>query len=109
MSVNDLDTPGHSIGFAPTLDNPKSAKYSATFANTASASGNGYPNNRVFASASDNQTGVGPQNTLIGNAANQYTVGRYVDLTTTTGSGIYGASGLMTQVQLNCEFRSYFF
>jgi hypothetical protein len=27
MSVNDLNTLGHSIGFAPTLDNPKAAKY----------------------------------------------------------------------------------
>jgi hypothetical protein len=26
----------------------------------------------------------------IGNAANQHKVGRYVDLTTTTGSGVYG-------------------
>jgi hypothetical protein len=69
MSVNDLATLGHSIGFAPTLDNPKSAKYSATYANTASASGNGLSNNRVFASTSGNQTSVEAQNTLIGNAA----------------------------------------
>ena len=27
MSVNDLATLGHSIGFAPTLDNPRSARY----------------------------------------------------------------------------------
>jgi hypothetical protein len=59
MSVNGLTTIGHSIGFAPTLDNPKSAKYSSTFANTASASANGYSNHRVFDSASDNQTSVG--------------------------------------------------
>ena len=38
----------------------------------------------MFASASDNQTGVGAQSTLIGNAANQYKVGRYVDLTATS-------------------------
>ena len=27
MSVNDLATLGHSLGFSPTLDNPKAAKY----------------------------------------------------------------------------------
>jgi hypothetical protein len=109
MSVNDLATLGHSIGFAPTLDNPKAAKYSQTYANTASASGNGYSNNRVFASVSDNQTAQGTQNTAIGNVANQYKIGRYIDLTNTTGSGVYGASGLMTQAQLNSEFRPYYF
>jgi hypothetical protein len=67
MSENDLKTLGHSIGFAPTLDNPKSAKYSKTFANTASKSGNGLSNNRVFASTSDNQVTAGAQNTSIGN------------------------------------------
>jgi hypothetical protein len=36
------------------------------------ASGNGYTNNRIFASASDNQTALGVQNTAVGNAANQY-------------------------------------
>ena len=36
MSENDLRTLGHSIGFAPTLDNPTSAKYSQLYANTAS-------------------------------------------------------------------------
>jgi hypothetical protein len=36
-------------------------------------------------------------------------VGRYVDLATPTGSVVYGASGLMTQAQLNGEFRPYHF
>jgi hypothetical protein len=31
MSVNDLATLGHSIGFSPTLDNPKSARISTSF------------------------------------------------------------------------------
>jgi hypothetical protein len=30
MSVNDLATLGHSIGFSPTLDNPKAAKYQSS-------------------------------------------------------------------------------
>ena len=59
MSENDLKTLGHSIGFAPTLDNPKAAKYSPTFANTASNSSNSLSDNRVFASGSENQTAVG--------------------------------------------------
>jgi hypothetical protein len=69
ISVNDLATLGHSIGFAPTLDNPKAAKHPTTI------------------------------------SANQYKVGRYVDITNTTGSGVYGASGLITGAQLNSEFR----
>jgi len=108
MSDNDLKTLGHSIGFSPTLDNPKSAKYQPTFATTAGGSGNGYSNNRIFSSASDNQTTSGFANSSTGNAANQYKIGRYVDITNTTGQGIYGATGLMTASQLNAEFRPYY-
>jgi len=108
MSDNDLKTLGHSIGFSPTLDNPKSAKYQPTFATTAGGSGNGYSNNRIFSSASDNQTTSGFANSSTGNAANQYKIGRYVDITNTTGQGIYGATGLMTANQLNAEFRPYY-
>jgi hypothetical protein len=78
MSVNDLGTLGHSIGFSPTLDNPKTAKYQPLYTNTVSVSGNGLSTNRDFASDSHNQTGVGAQNTLIGDAANHYKVGRFV-------------------------------
>jgi hypothetical protein len=42
MCVNDLDTLGHSIGFSPTLDNPKAVKYQPACTSTASASGNGF-------------------------------------------------------------------
>jgi hypothetical protein len=74
-----------------------------------SSSGNGLSNNRVFASASENQTAPGAQNTLIGNAANQHKIGRYVDITNTTGSGFYGATNtLRTGAQLNSEFRPYY-
>jgi hypothetical protein len=48
MSVNDLATLGHSIGFSPTLDNPKSAKYQASTTAVAGSSGNGYNNNVYF-------------------------------------------------------------
>ena len=77
MSVNDLATLGHSIGFSPTLDNPKAAKYQPSITAVNGSSGNGYTNNRVFASTTDNQTVVGAQNTAVGNAANQYKIGRY--------------------------------
>ncbi len=102
ISETDLRTIGHSIGFSPTLDNPKSAKYQPTYISTNGASGNGYSNNRV-----DNQKGLGAQNATIGNAANQYKIGRYVDMTNTAGNGVYGGSGLMTNAQLNLEFRPY--
>ena len=108
MSINDLATLGHSIGFSPTLDNPKSAKYQPSFTAVNGASGNGYSNNRIFASTTDNQTALGAQNTAIGNAANQYKIGRYVDVTNTAGSGVYGATGLVTAAQLNTEFRPYY-
>ena len=39
----------------------------------------------MFAAASDNQIAAGAQNTSIGNAANQYKIGRYVDLANTAG------------------------
>jgi hypothetical protein len=111
MSVNDLATLGHSLGFSPTLDNTKSAKYQAAYGTTTvnGSSGNGYSNNRVFASTSDNQTAAGNANASTGNAANQYKIGRYVDITNTTGQGIYGlTNSLMTPNQLNSEFRPYY-
>jgi hypothetical protein len=98
MSVNDLATLGHSIGFSPTLDNPKSAKYQHSSGAVNGGSGNGYNNNRVFASTSDNQTAAGVANASVGNAANQYKIGRYVDTTNTSGQGIYGTTNtLMTE------------
>jgi hypothetical protein len=108
MSINDLATLGHSIGFSPTLDNPKSAKYQPSFTAANGASGNGYSNNRIFASTTDNQTVLGAQNTAIVNADNQYKIGRYIDVTNTDGSGVYGATGLVTSAQLNTEFRPYY-
>ena len=72
------------------------------------SSGNGYNDNRVFFSGSDNQIVAGAQNTSTGNAANQYKIGRYVDITNTGGQGVYGSTGLMTNQQLNTEFRPYY-
>jgi len=109
MSENDLKTLGHSIGFSPTLDNPKAAKYQAQYATQSAGSGNGYSNNRIFTNVSDNQTAAGAANTAVGNAANQFKIGRYVDITNTCGQNIYGNSNtLMTPNQLNQEFRPYY-
>jgi hypothetical protein len=57
MSEQDLKNMGHSIGFSPTLDNPKSAKYESATTATVGSSGNGLSNNRIFTSSSDNQMG----------------------------------------------------
>ncbi len=56
MSINDLATIGHSLRFAPTLDNTKSMKYNSTYASGNTLSGNGLTNNRPFAGVSDNQS-----------------------------------------------------
>ena len=55
------------------------------------------------------QTAAGAQNSAVGNAVNQYKIGRYVNLTNTGGQGIYGGTNtLMTGTQLNNEFRPYY-
>jgi hypothetical protein len=70
--------------------------------------GNGYSNNRIFGSSSDVQTGIPTTSLAFGNTAGQYKIGRYVDLSNNTASGIYGATGLITGAQLNTEFRPYY-
>ncbi len=68
MSVNDLSTIGHSLGFSPFLDNTKSMKYNSTYASTSGSSGNGLSNNRPYDGYSDNQTTMGTkQNFGVGN------------------------------------------
>jgi hypothetical protein len=42
------------------------------------------------------ETGVA--NAAVGNAANQYKIGRYVDLTNTGGQGIYGAPNTLNSI-----------
>jgi len=57
----------------------------------------------------NSKLGAGDANASTGNAANQYKIGRYVDITNTTGQGIYGNSNtLMTSTQVQNEFRPYF-
>ena len=83
----------------------RSARYQSAYASTAKGSGNGYSNNRIFGSTSDVQTGIPTTSLAFGNAAGQYKIGRYVDLSDYAASGIYRSSGLMTGSQLNNEFR----
>jgi hypothetical protein len=112
MSVNDLTTVGHSLGFDPTLDNTKSMKYNSTYASANTLSGNGLTNNRPFAGVSDNQTTfVSLQNSVVGNACGQYKCSRYYDTTNST-NGIVGAAGggisIVSPANLVVEFRPYY-
>ena len=111
MSVNDLATLGHTLGFSPTLDNTKSMKYNATFATPAATacSGNGLTNNRPYGGVSDNQTAWSTiQNTGVGNACGQYKCGKYYD-TTSNANGIVGAAAsIVSATNLTLEFRPYY-
>ena len=112
MSINDLATIGHSLGFAPTLDNTKSMKYNSTYASANTLSGNGLTNNRPFAGVADNQSAFSTsQNSAVGNACGQYKCGRYYD-TTNSANGIVGAAGggisIVSPANLAAEFRPYY-
>jgi hypothetical protein len=80
MSENDSKTLGHSVGFSPVLDNPRSVRYSPTQAG-AGHGGNGFCNNRPFSSASEYQTAAAEAATLnnIPNTPLQHKLSRYVD------------------------------
>jgi len=109
MSVNDLATMGHSIGFSPTLDNTKSMKYNNGITAANGISGNGLTNNRPFDGVSDNQTTfAAKQNYAVGNACGQYKLGKYYD-TTNSSNGIVGATAtIVTASNLATEFRPYY-
>jgi hypothetical protein len=77
MSINDLATIGHTLGFSPTLDNTKSMKYNSSSSTVNGSSGNGLTNNRPFAGVGDNQTAFSTtQNTGVGNTTGQYRCGK---------------------------------
>ena len=111
MSVNDLTTIGHSLGFSPTLDNTKSMKYNPTYVTPVgtSCSGNGLTNNRPYDGVSDNQTVFSTiQNNGVGNACGQYKRGKYYD-TTSNANGIVGLNdSIVTKSNLASEFRPYY-
>ena len=115
MSVNDLKTIGHTIGFSETLDNPKSMIY-YDGATSAASSGNGLSNNRPYAAAgggSDNQiSSQNQQNGGVTNSAIQYKIGRYLD---TSGNGTVNTNNInnivgkiVSVANLTTEFRPYY-
>ena len=121
MSVNDLATVGHSLGFGETIDNYRSIVWNA---NSTTANGNGLTNNRIF-SQTPSVTGgvtavkfVSPagryqtsiqvnQNTGTINDAITSKLSRYAD--TSAGNAynnIYGT--LVNTTQLKNELRPTF-
>ena len=111
MSVNDLKTMGHTIGFSETLDNTKSMVYTTSGAN--GSSGNGMSNNRPYILTAgtgggfDNQISLGTkQNAGVTNGALQYKIGRYLDTTANNTNGIVPT--IVTAANLANEFRPYF-
>ncbi len=115
MSINDLATIGHSIGFSPTLNNTKSMKYNDVYGATVGSSGNGFTNNLAFGT-SDNQTEFSStQNAGVGNADAQYKIGKYYDtsalgsINNIVGVGTTSATGtITTDAQLASEFRPFY-
>ena len=115
MSINDLATIGHSIGFSPTLDNTKSMKYNGVYGASTGSSGNGFTNNRAFGT-SDNQTAFSTtQNAGVGNADAQYKIGKYYDtsaagsINNIVGAGATADAGtIVTTAQLVSEFCPYY-
>ena len=112
MSENDLKTLGHSVGFSPVLDNPRSARYNPVQAGAATHSGNGLCNNRPFSSTSEYQVASATATTLnnMANTSIQHKLSRYVDTSMSlVQNGIYGnGSTLMTATNLANEFRPYY-
>ena len=107
MSVNDLATMGHTLGFANTLDSVKSMKYVSKQAGVSGGSGNGMSNNRPFGDPDNATTLTDKQNSTIANSALQYKIGRYLD-TVNNSNGLFGANNLVTKTQLSTEFRPFY-
>jgi len=112
MSENDLKTLGHSVGFSPVLDNPRSARYNPVQGGAVGHSGNVLCNNRPFSSTSEYQIASADSTSLnnVANIAIQHKLSRYVDTSMSlVQNGIYGAGNtLMTVTNLASEFRPYY-
>jgi len=107
MSVNDLATIGPTLGFADHLDTVKSSRFNnAATATTGTVfRGNGYTNNSIYGNGTDNQqTQAAKQNAGIVNTASQFKQGRYIDVSSNENNYLT----LVTQNQLNNEFRPYY-
>ena len=107
MSVNDLATMGHTLGFANTLDSVKSMRYEKTQAGAAGSGGNGMSNNRPIGEPDNATSLTNSQNSKIANSALQYKIGRYLD-TVNNSNGLFGPNNLVTKTQLANEFRPYY-
>ena len=113
MSINDLKTMGHSLGFSDTLDNYRSMVWYDISGNASSnsASGNGLTNNRPFIATAGTGGGVdqqiavqAKQNNGCVNGAIQYKIGRCVDI-----SGYNNIVGkVVSATNLQNEFRPYY-
>jgi hypothetical protein len=107
MSVNDLATIGPTLGFADHLDTVKSSRFNNAATATAGTvfRGNGYTNNSIYGNGSDNQQAAAvKQNSGIVNTASQFKQGRYIDVSSNENNYL----SLVTQNQLNAEFRPYY-
>ena len=85
MSVNDLQTIGHTLGFGETIDNPRSTVWNG---NQTDKNGNGFTNNRPFAAngARNPYFLSTAHNTGAVNDAIASKLGRYVDTANTSGA-----------------------
>lgn len=103
MSVNDLQTMGHTLGFGETIDNPRSVVWNG---NGTTASGNGLTNNRPFAGNGSRNpyTLSTSHNSSAVNDALASKLGRYVDTANTGGNNKIFAN-IYTEQQLNNELK----
>ena len=111
MSVNDLKTMGHSLGFSDTLDNYRSMVWYDASGN--GSSGNGLTNNRPFIATAGTGGGVdqqiavqAKQNNGCVNGAIQYKIARCVDISTNAYNNIVGK--VVSATHLQNEFRPYY-
>ena len=85
MSINDLQTMGHTLEFGETIDNPRSVVWNG---NATDKAGNGLTNNRPFAANSSRNPSVfsATHNTGAVNDAIASKLGRYIDTANTGGA-----------------------
>ena len=108
MSVNDLATIGHTLGFSETLDNPRSVVWNA---GSTTASGNGLTNNRPFlttAGVGGNRYQVNVQTQQNRNTVNDSLAcktSRFTDISQAGFNNVYGAGLILSSSQLTNEFR----
>lgn len=105
MSVNDLATMGHTLGFGETIDNPRSVIWGG--AGGASTSGNGLTNNRPYAANGARNPFVfsGTLNSSAVNDAISSKIGRYIDLTNNANKI---NANILSEGNLNNELKPTF-